>query len=88
MNWNWRYYVRKNFYKIIAHQLLEYSVIGGVWIAFEGDPIFWPIGIALGTLVHVVVFTKIDFLHEWHHHHNGKKRGHADHKDLNDDSTN
>ena len=80
MRWNWKRHVKKNFYKIIAHQLMEYSVIGSIWIALEGDPIFWPIGITVGTLIHVFVFTKIDFLHQLHHHHKGLKEGHADHK--------
>ena len=35
------------------------------------------IGIASAFLVHVLVFTKIDLLHELHHHHSEK--GHGNH---------
>jgi hypothetical protein len=81
MNWDWKKYVKKNSYKILAHQLVEYSVLGTVYIAMEGDPIFWPIGIILGSAIHLLIFTKIDFLHQLHHHHS-KKKGHSNHEDT------
>lgn len=64
----------------MAHQAIEYSILGSIYIALEGDPIFWPIGIVVGSLIHVLVFTKIDFLHQLHHHHFENKKGHANHK--------
>ena len=61
MNWNWKKYIRKNSYKILAHQFIEYSILGSVYIGMEGDPKFWVVGILLGSFIHLVVFTKIDF---------------------------
>lgn len=65
MNWNWKKYIRKNSYKILAHQFIEYSILGSVYIGMEGDPKFWVVGILLGSFIHLVVFTKIDFLHQF-----------------------
>ena len=79
MNWNWQKSFKLNGYKLLSHMGIEYSAIGAFYIALEGDPTFWIYGIAAGLTVHLIVFTKIDFLHELHHHHRGKK-GHADHK--------
>ena len=79
MNWNWKKDFRKNALKILAHQLIEYSVLGSVYIALEGDPIFWPVGITIAVVIHIIVFTKIDFLHQLHHHHKNNKEGHTHH---------
>lgn len=79
MNWNWKKSFRLNSYKAGLHILFESSILAAWYVALEGDPIFWPLGIASAFIIHVLLFTKIDFLHELHHHHNGNK-GHADHK--------
>ena len=79
MNWNWKTHLTKNIYKVGFHIIFESSILASWYLILEGDPIFWPIGIASAFGVHVLVFTKIDLLHELHHHHNGKK-GHSDHK--------
>lgn len=79
MDWNWQLHLKKNIYKVAFHILFESSILAGWYLILEGDPVFWPLGIASAFIVHVVVFTKIDFLHELHHHHQEKKRGHANH---------
>lgn len=58
--------------------LIEYSALGAWYIALEQDPVFWLYGIVTAVIIHLVIFTKIDFLHELHHHHKGLK-GHANH---------
>ena len=81
MNWNWQKHLKLNSMKILAHMLIEYSALGAWYIALEQDPTFWIYGIITAVIIHLVVFTKIDFLHELHHHHKGIKQGHADHKE-------
>lgn len=81
MNWDWKKHVKLNSMKILAHMLIEYSALGVWYIALEQDPVFWFYGIASAVIIHLVIFTKIDFLHELHHHHKGMKEGHADHKE-------
>jgi hypothetical protein len=78
MNWDWKDHVKKNIYKIIAHIGFEYTSLAAWYMVLEGDPIFWPIGILSAFCIHLIIFTKIDFLHELHHHHS-KKKGHANH---------
>jgi len=63
--WNHRFKTalrNKNWKKITAHQLVEYSWLGGWYIALEGDPMFWPIGIAGAVIIHFIVFEAIDAL--------------------------
>jgi len=79
MKWDWRKSFKLNALKIIGHNAIEYSWLGGWYIALEGDPIFWPIGIAGAVAIHFVVFNILDIFHDHHHHHHGKK-GHANHK--------
>jgi hypothetical protein len=79
MNWKWKQHFIRNTYKVGFHILFEASILAGWYIALEGDPYFWPLGILSAFIIHVLIFTKIDLLHEYHHHHNGKK-GHQDHK--------
>ncbi len=79
MHWNWRKDIRKNIIKILAHIGVEYTALASWYIALEGDSIFWPLGIASAFVVHLVIFTKIDFLHELHHHHANRKQGHVNH---------
>ena len=62
--------------------MIEYSAIGAWYIALEGNPQFWIWGILSAVFIHLVVFTKIDFLHDLHHHHKGLKEGHENHKDV------
>jgi len=69
MKWQWKKNFHKNWQKILAHMSLEYSAIGAWYIALEGDPIFWPIGIATAFGIHMIAFHIIDILHEHHHHH-------------------
>ena len=69
MNWNWKKDFKRNIIKVGFHIGFEYTILASWYIALEGDPIFWPIGIASAFIIHVIVFTKIDFLHELHHHH-------------------
>ena len=78
-NWRWKEHFTKNVIKVGFHIIFEASVLAAWYIALEGDPIFWPLGVASSFFIHVLVFTKIDLLHELHHHHSGKK-GHSDHK--------
>lgn len=78
MNWNWKSHVKMNSLKILAHMSIEYSAIGAWYIALEGNPNFWFYGIGTAIIVHLIVFTKLDFLHELHHHHNNNK-GHSNH---------
>ena len=78
MNWDWQTNFKKNVYKVLFHIIFEYSAIASWYIALEGDPKFWFFGIATAFVIHVIVFTKIDFLHELHHHHTNKK-GHENH---------
>lgn len=78
MNWNWKIHFKKNIYKVTFHIIFEYSALAGWYIALEGDPVFWPLGIVSAFIIHVIVFTKIDFLHELHHHHS-KGKGHEHH---------
>ena len=80
MNWNWKKDLKRNMAKILAHIGVEYTALASWYIALEGDPIFWPIGIATAFAVHLFIFQKIDFLHELHHHHKNK-RGHANHRE-------
>lgn len=84
MNWNWKKDLRKNFFKILLHEGIEYAWLGSWVLGLEGSALGWSIGIIGSIVIHMVVFHGIDFLHEHHHHHNG--RGHANHKDLNLDS--
>jgi len=79
MNWNWKTHIKLNIAKLVSHMAIEYSALGAWYIALEGDPYFWFYGIFTGLLIHFIVFTKIDFLHELHHHHQDKKRGHENH---------
>ena len=81
MNWDWKRDLKKNIIKIVCHIGFEYTALASWYIILEGDPIFWPVGIASGFCIHLIVFTKIDFLHELHHHH-GDMKGHADHKEC------
>lgn len=78
MNWHWKQHFIRNSYKVGFHILFESSILASWYLILEGDPIFWPIGIGSAFLVHVLVFTKIDLLHEYHHHHS-KDQGHAHH---------
>jgi len=79
MNWNWKVDIRKNIFKICSHIFFEYTSLAAWYIALEGHNIFWPIGIATAFVIHLLIFTKIDFLHELHHHHKNQKSGHANH---------
>jgi len=72
MHWNWKENFHRNWQKILAHMGLEYSTLGLWYIALEGDPIFWPFGIATAFTLHMVIFHIIDIFHE-HHHHNKKQ---------------
>ena len=54
----------RNWKKIILHDFVEYSWLGGWYLALEGDPIFWPIGIAGALIIHFVVFEALDALHK------------------------
>jgi hypothetical protein len=78
MNWEWKKHLKLNSLKVLFHLLFESSILATWYLILEGDPVFWPIGIASAFLIHVVVFTKIDLLHEYHHHHS-KAKGHANH---------
>ena len=69
MKWNWRKSFKLNSAKTGSHILLETSVLGAWYIALEGDPIFWPIGVASAFILHVFVFNIVDLLHDHHHHH-------------------
>jgi len=64
MNWNWKTHLTKNIYKVGFHILFESSILASWYLILEGDPLFWPLGIISAFGVHVLVFTKIDFLHE------------------------
>lgn len=78
MNWNWKKHFKKNMMKVSFHIVFGYSALASWYIVLEGDPNFWWLGISSAFIIHVVVFTKIDFLHELHHHHNSKT-GHENH---------
>jgi len=79
MNWEWQTHLKKNIYKVAFHIIFESSILASWYLILEGDPVFWPIGIASAFLIHVLIFTKIDFLHELHHHHSTKSKGHEHH---------
>lgn len=81
MNWNWKKDLRKNFYKILLHEAIEFAWLASWVIGLGHEWTGWLIGVGGSIAIHMVVFHGIDFLHEHHHHHNGE--GHADHKDLN-----
>jgi len=81
MKWDWRKSFKLNSAKILGHNAIEYSWIGGWYIALEGDPMFWPIGIAGAVAIHFVVFNILDIFHDHHHHHWNKTKGHAHHKE-------
>lgn len=53
----------RNWKKLGFHQAVEYSAIGSIYIALEGDPIFWPIGIATALSIHFIVFEAIDAMY-------------------------
>lgn len=80
MNWNWKRHLKKNIYKVSFHIIFESSILASWYLILEGNPVFWPVGIASAFVIHVVVFTKIDLLHELHHHHSNAK-GHENHED-------
>lgn len=81
MNWNWKTHFKKNVYKVLFHIAFEYTALASWYIALEGDPNFWWCGILTAFVIHVVVFTKIDLLHELHHHHLHSNKGHENHED-------
>ena len=54
----------KNWKKILLHDMVEYSWLGGWYIALEGDPSFWIIGVTGALVIHFIVFEAIDALHE------------------------
>ena len=78
MNWDWRTSIKMNSIKVGFHILFESSILATWYLILEGDPVFWPVGIASAFLIHVIVFTKLDLLHELHHHHSSSK-GHSNH---------
>lgn len=53
----------KNWKKILAHQIFEYSIIGGTVMALEAKPESWIIGIGIAFVVHMVMFELIDTYH-------------------------
>jgi len=79
MKWDWRKSFKLNSAKILGHHAIEYSWLGGWYLALEGDPIFWPIGITGAIVIHFVVFNIFDIFHDHHHHHKGDTEGHAHH---------
>ena len=78
MNWDWKTSFKMNIFKIIGHNVIEYSWLGGWYIALEGDPKFWIIGISGAIIIHFIVFNVLDLFHDIHHHHS-HDRGHANH---------
>lgn len=54
----------KNWKKILSHEIVEYSWLGGWYIALEGRPESWIIGISGAFIIHLVVFELVDSLHE------------------------
>jgi hypothetical protein len=78
MNWNWQTHLKMNSLKVLFHIIFETTVLATWYLILEGDPVFWPLGIASAFAIHVIVFTKLDLLHELHHHHS-KSKGHPNH---------
>jgi len=64
----------KNWKKVLAHQLFEYSIIGTVVMAMEAKPESWLIGIGIAFIVHMVMFEAIDALSKKHNILNYFKR--------------
>jgi len=53
----------RNWKKILAHELVEYSWLGSWLVALEGSPVSWIIGIGGAIIIHLVVFEAIDAIH-------------------------
>lgn len=68
MHWNWKESFKLNAAKIIGHNAIEYSWLGSWYIALEGDPSFWIVGIVGAVVIHFVVFNILDVFHDHHTH--------------------
>jgi len=64
--WKHRFHTllkNKNWKKIIAHELVEYSWLGSWLVVLEGSTESWIIGIGGAIIIHLVVFEAIDAIH-------------------------